>query len=188
MKKHLAFLASCILLFFSCGNKNNKQQDLVKDTTVTDHTIVADSLPSLGYFKLDGDSLVIPSFEIEISLSPKARDRMVSKNETIIVNATFTGEPKDRAGVEQSEDGQFYLGSVDKEIHYGEPVKFENIKFARKRYELLANKDIDMLINVYTGRHSSEDNLIDCEILSEKMSKVMGRKFMLKGKLIYGDE
>ncbi len=172
------------VFLFSCNDQTKPSKEVTTDTIVAP----VQKAPQPGLFIVDGDSLIIPSFEVELSLSPKAKQRIVGSGETIVMDAFYSGEPKDTIGVKVAEDGEYYIANARKEIKYGETVRFESVKFPRKQYEFLANKDIDVLINVYTGRHTTSDNLLDCEILSDKISKLMGKKFTLKGKLIYGDD
>ncbi len=182
-KFSILILSVLFALLISCNNK--KEETPVADTDTT--VVKPEEIPMEGIYQVEGDSLVIPYFDINLELSQKAKDRIVSTGETIIIDAFFSGEAKDTAGVELAEDGQYYIAEGKKEIRYGETARFEHIKFSRKQYGFLADKDIDLLINVYTGRHTTGDNLLDCDILSDKISKVKGRTFTLKGKLIYGD-
>ena len=119
----------------------------------TDRKIENDILSrnDLGYLQLDGDSILIPDFEIEVSLSPKAEKKLKEDNETVIVSAMFSGTPKDTL----SNEYQFMGISVK---------------------------------NYFSGRRSSENNILDVEILEDKMSVVKGKKYILKGKLIGEDD
>lgn len=178
-----------ISTLLSCTN-NDKQKniDLTKDTTVTTANKSTDSQAANDYFKVGKDSVTILPFEIEVSLSPRAAERITKSKETIIVYAFFTGTPKDSAHAELAEDGSFYVVSAEKEILYGQMARFDSIKFPKKIYNQLADKDIELGVNVYTGRKSSPDNLIFCEALFDKISNVVNKRFTLKGKLIYGDD
>jgi len=63
-------------------------------------------------------------------------------------------------------------------------ARFEGLKFPKKLYNKLADKDINLLINVYSGRKASEDNLLDCGIMEAKVSKLANKRFALGCKLI----
>lgn len=141
-----------------------------------------------GYFKTYGDSLIIPSFEIEVHLSPKAKAKLSKDNETIIVSASFLGVPTDTTSAAFLQSGEMGITGKDVELRNGSIAKFENIKFSKSLYDSLSDKDIQLLINVFSGRHSSPDNLLNCGIVQEKMSKIKGRKFTIDCKLIYGEE
>lgn len=181
----LSIICSCTAFLISCGsNEGTKNAEGASDTTkkvnITDTTLAGP-----GYFIIDGDSLVIPSFEVEIALSPKANKQLKAKKETIIVAAYFSGQPKDTTTEEYKHSGEMGLANSEKELKGDErTAKIEGVKFSKALYDSLADKDIQMLINVYSGRRSTKVNLLDCDILQDKMSVLKGKKFTLKGKLI----
>ncbi len=188
MKKFLIYV-SLTLAAVSCNSNKTKPADTKTDTSGGKNSVnnTENSLPE-AWFRSNKDSILIEPFDIELSLSPKAVARLQKGNETIIVAADLSGTPKDSSKVTLEEDGSFFVASVSKEIHYGDPVRFDNIKFPKKIYDELADKNIDLGINVYTGRKTSPDNLLDCQPLFDKISNVVNKKFTLKGKLIYGDD
>jgi hypothetical protein len=189
-----SFLTVFILAFlFSCKSPGTSKLESVskKDTTKTDASFTKfDTKPSqkLGFYTLEGDSVVLPPFEIEVSLSPKAKDRIVDSNETIIIDVFLEGIPKDPKKAHLEEDGSFYVGSAKREIIYGQIARFDHLKFPKKLYDQLADKDADLTVNIYTGRKSSQNNLITGDFLSDKVSNVINRHFTLKQKLIRGDD
>ena len=188
MKKMIAVILLGGLVISCANNDKQKKDSLEKDTTIAvTETNSQDSLPE-SYYKLSGDTIGIQPFDIEIKLSPKAREKIEKSKETIIVDVFFTGTPKDGIKVELEEDGSFFVTSSKIEMLYGEVARFDNITFSKKIYDQLADKDIDLGVNVYSGRKSSQDNLLDVEPLFDKVSKVVNKKFTLKGKLIYGDD
>ena len=189
-----SFLTVFLLSFLlSCKSPDNTKLESAskKDTTKTDTSYTKfDKKPSrkLGFYTLVGDSVIVPPFEIEISLSPKAKDTIVDSNETIVIDVFLEGTPKDPKKAHLEEDGSFYVGSAKREIVYGQVAKFDNLKFPKKLYDQLADKDADLTVNIYTGRKSSQYNLITGDFLSDKVSNVINRHFTLKQKLIWGDD
>jgi hypothetical protein len=157
----------------------------VQNAVIQNDSVIDNS----SYLKIIGDSVIIPPFEIEVVLSPKAKAKIEEDNETIIVMAYFSGEPIDSLPekYKNPDGGEFLLSSYPVELKEPGIAKFENVKFPLELYKLLKNKDIQLLINVFSGRKSSPDNLLDCEILQDSMSNIKGKKFVLKGKLIYND-
>ncbi|MBP9196753.1 MAG: hypothetical protein KBF35_03720 [Saprospiraceae bacterium] len=155
----------------------------------TDRKIENDILSrnDLGYLQLDGDSILIPDFEIEVSLSPKAEKKLKEDNETVIVSAMFSGTPKDTL----SNEYQFMGLSVKNyniELTTQRIARFDKVRFHSSILNKLSDADIFLLINVFSGRRSSENNILDVEILDNKMSVVKGKKYILKGKLIGEDD
>lgn len=179
MGKFLIVIGTMAMLL-SCASHQDKSGDSKKSN--------ADSLQKASsvddYLKADGDSLVIPSFSIEVKLSQQAEAKLAGDKETVIVAAWFSGLPKDTASREYKESGAIFIKSSEIELSNTRIANFEGIKFSKAVYDSLADKDIGILINIFSGRKSSPDNLLDCSILTDKMSAVKGQKFVLTGKLI----
>ena len=135
------------------------------------------------FYNVVGDSIVIPTFEIEVSNSSKAGRTLANRKETVIVSAMFNGEPLSA----QDRDDIGMMPVLDKNIELSgknHVARFEGLKFSRKQLDKLADKDINLLINVFSGRKSSEDNLLDCGIMQMKASEFGNKRFVLSCKLI----
>jgi hypothetical protein len=169
-------------LFLSCNS--GKQEKKNSEQVIKDSLPTKDTARHEGIYTIVGDSIVIPPFEIEIALSPKAAQRIAPGKETIIVDVFLSGIPKDSSKVKLEEDGVYYVGSASKEINYGEIASFANVKFPKSIYDNLADKDVQFDINVYSGRKSSPDNLLDVDFLSGKLSTLVNKRSKLNGKLI----
>jgi hypothetical protein len=186
MKKILTFFLFSSASFLSCSNADRHEKAvLAKDTTSTVNAKSNNTIPNFSYFMFDKDSVTVLPFEIEVNLNPKAKDKIIDSKETIIINVSLTGTPKDTSLY--SEDGQFYVASAEKEITYGEVAKFDNIKFSKKMFDQLTDKDVYLTAFVYSGRKSSPNNLLDCNIIADSVSDVVNKKFTITGKLI-GDD
>ena len=189
MTKFLTGVSLTITLFSCANNDNQKNTNLTKDTSAAvSNNKSSVNLTNENYFKIGKDSITILPFEIEVILSPKAEERITKGKETIIVDVFFTGTPKDSSHAELEEDGSFFVASAKKELVYGQIAKFDSIKFPKRIYNQLADKDIDLGVNVYSGRKSSQDNLLNGDALFDKISNVVNKRFTLKCKLIYGDD
>lgn len=178
--KNFIIAAAGILLFASCtsADKNKKQttDSTIKTTDTTSKTNTSNIAT--------GDSVEVPSFEIQLQLSDKAEKTLRQKKETVIVMAYFLGIPKDTTSKEYMESGEKSLGSKSIELTTERTAKFTGVKVAKKDVALLTDPDYRVLINIYSGRKSSENNLLDCEILEDSISKVKNKAHVLKGKLI----
>jgi hypothetical protein len=191
MIRELITSSLTLVLVLSCqmNNKKSNNDDIKNTETVVRKEEISDTMAQDKYFIIEQDSILVLPFEIAVNLSPKAKDKILKDHETIIVAVSFTGEPKASTPSDFfSEDGLFYVASERKEINYGQNAKFDQIKFSTKVYNELSDKDIDVTVNVYSGRKSSEYNLLNCELLYDKISHVVNKKFTLNGKLIYGDD
>jgi hypothetical protein len=175
IKINLTLFVTALLLAFSCTN--------------TPKAIPAPTPPSLdmGYYTLAGDSVVIPAVTIVLELSEKAEQRLKSK-ETIIVDATYSGVPiTDTLSESYQQMGQILVAEAQKELTTERTVRIENVKFAKSVYNDLKDKDVELLINIYSGRKSSPDNLLSSDIISDKMSVLKDKSYTLKCKLIEED-
>ncbi len=187
MKKFSILILFFTLLLLSCSNNERQNgNNQSADTATVARPGNSDTLTQAGYLKIDKDSVTVLPFEIEVVLSTKAKNKIVNSKETIIVNVSLTGTPKDSTLL--AEDGQFYVATLEKEISYGQPAKFDNIKFPRKTFDQLTDKDVHVSAFVYSGRKSSPDNLLNCSIVADDLSKVANKKLTITGKLIYGDD
>lgn len=131
---------------------------------------------------------MIPRVTIALQLSPKAEAKLKATNETVIVAAFFSGTPKDTSSQEFLESGEIMVKDQKIELTTSRLATFENLKFAKSTYNALADKDIRLLVNIYSGRRSSPDNLLNCSIVEGKMSDLRGKRLPISGKLIYGEE
>jgi hypothetical protein len=174
--QHLLLIAVAVAIF-SCGMGDGATQN-EKTVSATPGTAVQD------YLVIIGDSVLVPAFAVEAKLSSPADSKLQEARETLIVTAWFSGIPKDTSSKEFREWGEIFIKSHSIELDTGHIARFEGMKFPKALYDSLAGKDIRVLVNIYSGRRSTPDNLLDCEILSEKMSVVKGRTMQLSGKLI----
>ena len=168
-------------MFASCtsADKDKKQ---TPDTTVANTTTTTSTTNTSNV--VTSDSIEVPPFGIQVQLSDKAERTIQKRKETIIVMAFFMGTPKDTTSKEYLESGEKSLGSKAIELKDERTAKFAGIKMAKKDVGLLTDSDYRVLINIYSGRKSSENNLLDCDILEDPISKVKNKTHVLKGKLI----
>jgi hypothetical protein len=169
-------------VLFSCTTKPREIKKVPNDNLIQNHTEISNHMTedSLG----NRDSLSIPSFEIEIVLSEKAKARMLSPKESIIVYGEFTGEPNDTLSQGLTEPGLLGLASFKLEIDAPWVTKIDKIYIPRVSYDRLKNKDYDVSIQIWTGRRSSEFNLLHGELVYGPISEIKGRRHKLNAKLI----
>ena len=173
---HCAAVLIITISFIGCGSPSGSIHP--GNSKAADTTVYAD------YLTVMNDSVQIPSFSIQVSLTKTANEKLIHDKETIIVSALFSGSPKDTLSKEYREMGEMFITEARMELDSSRLATFTGVRFSRARYDSLADKDIRLLINIFSGRHSGPDNLLDCNILEEKMSAVKGRTFVLTGKLI----
>ena len=178
--KQLFFLLLPTFILSACNNTN--QTPVVESDN--GKPVKIDLPERIGYYLVDGDSLIIPPFDVTLDLSPKAEKELHDTKESVIVAAYFTGTPRDKNSPEIGDDGEFYMAQKDIELMNERTAYFRDIKISRSRYDSLDSKDIYMLINVYSGRRASQYNILSTDILSDSMSKIQNGHFTMKGKLI----
>lgn len=134
-------------------------------------------------YEMVGDSVVIPAFEVEVWETAKAAADMKKRKETVIVSAMFSGFPIHEK--DASEVGTLDFLAKDMELSGTNRIaRFEGLKFHKSVLDKLKDKDITLLINVFSGRKSSEDNLLNCGIVDAKASTFKNRRFLVNCHLI----
>lgn len=190
MKSYYLMFATSFLVLISCQNKQKQNLQSKTDTSsgIEPMQVVARNQRLGSYLIESGDSLLVDPFEMEVSLSEKAKELILNSNETIVISFYYYGYPKDKKYANSETDGTLYLVGGKKEITYGQIARFENVKISKKDYEHLIDKDFEVNVNIYSGRKSSQNNLLNCEPLFDKISNVANKRFTSNCKLIYGDE
>ena len=139
----------------------------------------------------------IPFFEIELELSEMAERRLLQDRETIIIAAYFhsllsrveniENLPRRYRRHKNQHMGEISILSHSIEITDNRLVRFENLKMSKYLYNLLGEKNIFVLINVFSGRRSTNLNILHCAILIAPLNKFREKRFTLNGGLI-GEE
>ena len=108
-----------------------------------------------------------PGFAVTISLSPRAAAGLANPKETIMISADANAKGRRL----QDDMGQIVLAPSQKDEIPGAGVaQFHGPKYDKN---LLADVDangLQVLINVFSGRHSSPDNLLDCDLFQDKIA------------------
>jgi hypothetical protein len=185
-----AFSLLLMSTFYSCVDHDNQNLNHLSQhdsTTVPTNTDKVSNAVD-KHFLIRQDSITILPFEIDVKLSPKAKERITKAGETLIVVVFFDGIPKHDAPVELEHDGAFLVASAEIEMIYGQVATFNKIRFSKKIYDELVNKNLDVIVNVFIGRKSSPDNLLSGGFFAGKLSDVVNRKITIETTLIYGDD
>jgi hypothetical protein len=126
-----------------------------------------------------------PGFSVSVTLSDKARKTLTDRKETIIVAAYFTGSPKPGTPRKYISDmGEIGLGETDVEIRLGEIAKFGTVNLKKDALNQVDKSGPQILINVFSGRKSSKDNLLDCGIYEDALGPIQGKTVPIACKLI----
>jgi hypothetical protein len=169
-------------ILFACTSNPKGERKAHKDELLQNKIEIQNY--STQHFIDKTDSVLIPSFEVEIVLSEKAKERMFNPKESIIVYAEFAGEPNDTISDGLNETGVLMLKTIQMEIYSPWIVRFEYNFISRKLYDRLKNKDFDVSIQIWTGRKTSEYNLLFGDLIFGQISKIRGTRQKLNAKLI----
>lgn len=102
------------------------------------------------------------AFTVEVTLSDEAAALLAASGETVVVGATFFGDPAEDAGDALINDvGQIDLGRREVEISGAGTAAFGGTDLRLDRLDAVAGEP-QVNVNVYSGRRSAEDNLLDC--------------------------
>jgi hypothetical protein len=127
----------------------------------------------------------LTGFTVKVSYSQKAMEKLIASKETVIVVGYLYGFPK--AGTpKQDVDhvGQVDLGEVKQEIAPAATATFDRVKPDQALVKWINDQGLQILINVYSGRKSSPDNLLDCGIYEGSLAAVQGQSIPISCKLI----
>lgn len=105
------------------------------------------------------------AFEVNLTLTPRAAERLVSTDERVIVSAMYYGLPvSDTAPGLNPEGMEIPLGGDDVEVAPESAVVTAPGKAFDATYLSSVKGDPEVLVNVYSARKTHENNLISCGI------------------------
>ena len=124
-------------------------------------------------------------FTVKVTYSQKAMDTLVAAKETVIVAGYLYGFPKAATPKRDIDEvGQVDMGEVKQEIAPAVPATFDRVKPDQALMKWLDNQGLQLLINVYSGRKSSPNNLLDCGIYEGSLASAQGQSIPISCKLI----
>lgn len=126
----------------------------------------------------------VPRFSVSVQLSPKASEKLERQGESIVVSASFFGFPTTEAQSKAGCSGEIGLGSDEKELDKPGIATFEGSTYDKNKLPLIENQELLLLINVISGRKSSEDNLLDCSVFQGPVLRAARDGVRIECKLI----
>jgi hypothetical protein len=124
-------------------------------------------------------------FTVKVTYSQKAMDTLVAGKETVIVAGYLTASPKPGTPKQYVDHmGELGLGEVDQEIAPGAVARFGTVKINQAMLKWVDSSGPQLLVNVYSGRKSSPNNLLDCGIYEGSLAAVQGQSIPISCKLI----
>ena len=131
---------------------------------------------------LAAEDVILPPYEVVVSLSEKAKDKLASSKEMVHVSAMYYGEAE--TGFTGDEMGEIQLGVEEADIPGEGSVKFGQVKMSKDDVAQVVGQKPSVLINVYTSRKVFEDNLLDCGIFQDFVEAAAQKPVVITCKLI----
>ena len=130
---------------------------------------------------------VSPPFKVAVSLTPKAAARLAHPHETIVVSAYVYGEATPK-GVKR------HLADEMDQIDFGKEQYIEipgagvaqvpGVRYDKTKLAYIDGGKLLVLVNVYSGRRSAKDNLIECGIFEDSVALAAKAPIPIACKLI----
>jgi len=127
------------------------------------------------------------AFSVQVSLSPAARKQLADSKETIIVDADYFGYPTVAAQQQKvpgSENPWLTLHEAQMELDAPGTARFASVTLDETQLGLIEKRAPEVNINVYSGRKSSPDNLLDCGMFQDKLQVATRTNIEIDCKLI----
>jgi hypothetical protein len=157
-------LLSLLLAGYECVSQAPAQQAQTKETTPNPE---------------------VQGFTVTLTYSSKASETLTSQHETVIVAGYLTCFPKQGTPKRLVDhEDQVSLGEIHDEIVLGQTAAFKGIKLDPAGLKWADSQGPQLLINVYSGRKSSPNNLLDCGIYQGPLKDVQGKSIPISCKLI----
>jgi hypothetical protein len=131
-----------------------------------------------------GKTIAVPEFSIAVSLSEMAQKKLQGMHESVLVIAYFDGDPLPGKGKDNSPMRGVVLGSEEKLVDDKNVATFTDTKISQSNWDDLSDKNYFVTINVVSARESSKDNLLDCAVPIDRISKFVGKSTNVSCRLI----
>ena len=127
----------------------------------------------------------LSGFTVDLVLSPRAAAELRRRNEGITVSTMYSGTPK-RAYERHADDHSGELNMGEHEVTVAGqagPVTVPETALNRRRLAWIDGPP-QVLVNVFTARRSSQNNLLDCGIVQGNLPDIAGRSHRVLCRLI----
>ncbi len=119
------------------------------------------------------DQLIIFAFDVRITLSDLAAERLKTTREGIVVSAYYTGDPLPSAENRANQIGTIDLGAENREVIGAEGlVRITGKKVDLRRLDWIKGP-VMLNVNVYSARRTNPDNILSCDFFDGKLSSAV---------------
>ena len=140
------------------------------------------TMPAYG-----AELVAIAPFQVKVELSELAHASLMKRNESIVVIAYYGGYATPDHMDKADNVGEVSFGDERVEIPQPGVATLSGVKYEAEKLDWVKDKKLMLLINVVSGRKSSEDNLLDCDIFHDEVAQAIKNGVQIKCKLIYGE-
>ena len=131
-----------------------------------------------------GADAEFPGFAVDVTYSERAKKLLIENKETVIAAAYLSAAPKPGALKKYVDHiGEVGLGECTVEAAPGESLRFREILLDKAALAQTDGKP-QLLINVFSGRKSSENNLLDCGFYEGDLKGVQRKTLPIACKVI----
>ena len=114
-------------------------------------------------------AITFEPFSVRVTLAPEAAAAIARRHETLIVAASYYGWPAEGRTLPVDDVGQVAMGRAEHELSNPGTTRFTGSGFkAAGAGALKGGPRVN--INVYSGRRSSPDNLLDCGMFEDTLA------------------
>jgi hypothetical protein len=126
-----------------------------------------------------------PGFTVNLTYSAQALKTLRDKKETVIVSVEINGYPKVGSPKKYFDmEGGLEFANRTLEVQPGQPVVFDKFDLNSSLLSFVDADGPQVQINVYSGRKSSEWNLLDCGAPSGPIKDFSGKTITVACKMI----
>jgi len=121
---------------------------------------------------------------IKVHFDEASAKALVKAGERVMLSGYFYGEPAPNATMQADEADQIYLSGEDFTIW----PKDQTVTFGQSLKAAPVDQVVEpyLNVNIYSARFTSEDNLLDCEIVDDSVKVLEKTEHVLNCKLIGG--
>lgn len=123
-------------------------------------------------------------FQVKVQLSKQAASSLATINETVIVAAYYYGFPAKGYENKADEMDEIQLGEEDVQLPGAGTATFTGGPVHTARLPYIKDGQIQVLINVFSGRKSSNNNLLDCGFFEGPAAEAAKKNLSLSCSLI----
>jgi len=161
--RHFFLLSlTCLVAFSGCARRED-QDDTAAQPAAQDAGAGIQPVQADADARPTPITKVVAGVEVVITLSPAAEADLRQRSETILVEATYAGDPTPESAGQTDEFGLVQLGSQVEELQGAGRVSFGEELINKSRLDLISGQP-QLLINVRSGRKSVQNNLLACPL------------------------